>query len=214
MYSKCPICGKVSTGMHVSSNESSLLKSAFKLYYSFIVPVPFIGAKVGAKIYDICSSTGNSFYRFICDECICSWVSSSDRPEVKIGGCEKLLFYFNEGALVLGSIKDNIYIIQTQDKDTMVSYLNQREQVEYRHYKNGVCVEGSRLFGNVNLNSGKYIGELINGKPNGWGILLQNDGFLTYGEWEDNHKNGISFSCDYDGKKLSVSYYQKGKRLM
>lgn len=214
MISKCPVCGKYSNGRSISTKESSTLRSAFKVYYSLLVPIPIIGSKIGAKIYDLCSSSHNNFYRFICDDCICSWVSSNENNNLKIGGCEKLLFYYNEETFIFGSIRDKMFIIQTQDKDTLVAYVGENDQVKFRHYMNGLPDTGQTRFGKIKLNTGLYIGEFQDQRPEGWGIMLQNNGYLLYGEWENGLKNGILFSCDYDGKDLNVSYWSKGKNIM
>ena len=57
---------------------------------------------------------------------------------------------------------------------------------------------------------GKYLGEVVNGKPNGQGTLTYPDGEKYVGEWKDGKENGQgTYTFTYG--KMWIGEFRKGQ---
>ena len=70
----------------------------------------------------------------------------------------------------------------------------------------------------------EYLGQIENGKPNGYGTLIRNDGSKYVGDWKDGEKHGQGTYTLLDGSKYvgefrgnevwDITFYDKnGKKL-
>lgn len=216
MKSRCPICGELVTGELLTRKDCSLLKSSYKFCYSLLVPIPFVGAYIGGKLYDFFNSVSNNCYKHICPKCKCHWTDTSDAVDVKISGNNKLFAIFcSDNTFVVGSIENKFYTIQTQsgnDVKTIVVYKQGNDELHTR-YANGVNNERQSSYGKICCGESFYIGEILNSKPNGWGYTYAKNGYLYYGKWTDGKKNGIALSVSFDGRMNNVEYWQNGVLL-
>lgn len=216
MESRCPICGELVKGELLTKKDSSLLKSGYKFCYSLLVPIPFVGAYIGGKLYDFLSSISNSYYKHICHQCKCHWTDSPENVDIKIAGNNKLFAIFClDNTFVVGSIENNFYTIQTQsgmDIKTTVVYKQDNYEI-HNKYVNGINNDKQSSYGKIYNDGNIYIGEIKNSRPNGWGYTYAKNGYLYYGKWANGKKNGIMLSVSLDGRTNNVEYWQDGVLL-
>lgn len=215
MESKCPICNNSVHGDLLTVKYSSMLKSIYKFYYSLLVPIPFVGAYLGSKLYDFISSMSNTCYKHLCPNCKCHWIDSLGSLDVKISGNKKLVALFCDDTFIVGAIDNDLYIVQTKieaDIKTTVIY-KQGNNVLKKIYINGQNDNDCSLFGRTNIGDGIYIGEIKNSKPNGWGFVFAKNGFLYYGKWADGKKDGVMFNVSLDGRNNNVEYWRNGELI-
>ena len=209
MYSEGPFCERRIEGSPINKREASLLRSTYKIYYSLLVLIPFVGSYIGGKIYDIISSPDEWYYRFVCPHCRCSWASTNNDFEIKIGGNKHLVTFFYRGSFVIGSIENDCYLIQTEENGrTKATVVSKAETLLIEKYDNGHSLNSEKLFGRVKTSQGLYVGELKASVPSGWGACFMNNGFVWYGKWEDGKRNGVGYECDFDGDNYRVGYWQ------
>lgn len=212
MESNCPICNQSVGGVLVSPKESSLLKSWYKVCYSILVPVPFVGAYIGGKIHDFLNSLSSSGYKHLCPTCKCHWIDTQGTSDLKISGNNKLIAVFCDDTFVVGVIEKNFYIMQTQngpDIKTTVVYM-QGNDMKRNTYLNGYSCNSITSFGKLEISEGVYCGETNHSLPNGWGFVYAKNGFLYYGKWTEGNKDGIMFSVSLDGRTNNVEYWKNG----
>ena len=215
MHSECPFCHKRIEGTPINKREASMLRSTYKIYYSLLVPIPFIGSYIGGKIYDIISSPDEWYYRFVCPQCRCSWASTNNDREIKIGGNKHLVTFFYRGSFVIGSIENDCYLMQTEENGrTKATVVSKAETLLIEKYENGCSLNSSKTFGKETISQGMYIGELNNNQPNGWGACFLKNGYLWYGKWLRGKRNGIGYECDFDGNSNKVGYWQNDSYII
>lgn len=208
MYSECPFCHTRIEGTPINKREASILRTAYKTYYSLLVPIPFIGAYIGGKIYDIISSADEWYYRFMCPQCCCSWVSTNNNCEIKIGGNKHLATFFYRGSFVIGSIENECYMIQTEENGrTKATVVSNAGTLLMTKYENGYSQDSQISFGEKITSQGMYIGELNDNQPNGWGACFLKNGYIWYGKWLCGKRNGIGYECDFDGSDFKAGYW-------
>lgn len=216
MHSECPFCHKRTEGTPINNREASILRSTYKVYYSLLVPIPFIGSYIGGKIFDVISSTDEWYYRFVCPQCRCSWVSANNGNEIKIGGNKHLLTFFYRNSFVIGSIENDCYIMQTEEDRLLKNSVIYRDDksIVISQYTNGNSNYCTKKFEKLYLEIGFYIGETYNSCPDGWGVLFSKDGFVWYGKWNKGEKNGIGFMSDFDGGDFKTGYWNNNKQII
>mgnify|MGYP000793190280 CR=1 FL=1 len=216
MYSECPFCHRRIEGSLINKREVSMLRSTYKICYSLLVPIPFVGSYIGGKLYDIISSSDGWYYRFVCPQCRCSWVSTNNDAEIKIGGNKHLLTFFYRESFVIGSIEDDCYIMQTEEGGLIKNSIIYRDNksIVISKYTNGISDHGAKSFEKLYLGIGLYIGETYNSKPHDWGVLFSKDGYIWYGKWDEGEKNGIGFMCDFDGSDFKTGYWINNKQMI
>ena len=209
MYSECPFCHRRIDGSPINKREASILRSTYKIYYSLIVPIPFVGSYVGGKIYDFISSPDEWYYRFVCPKCRCSWASTNNDSELKIGGNKHLVTCFYHNSFVIGSIENDCYIIQTEENGrTRSTVVTKEDSLQIEKYNNGYSEITNKSFGKTTIPQGFYIGEMRTNVPNGWGICFMNNGYMWYGKWLNGERNGIGYECDFDGNDYRAGFWQ------
>lgn len=209
MYSECPFCHSRIEGTSINKREASMLRSAYKMYYSFLVPIPFVGSYMGGKFYDLFSSPDEWYYRFVCPKCHCSWISTNNDSELKIGGNKHLVIFFYRNSFVIGAIENDCYLMQTEENGrTKATVVSQNETLSIEKYDNGSSLHTDKSFGRVAISQGHYVGELRASVPSGWGACFMNNGFVWYGKWFNGQRNGIGYECDFDGDKYRAGYWQ------
>jgi len=172
MYSECPFCNRRVEGTSINKRDASLLKSTYKIYYSLLVPIPFVGSYVGGKIYDLISSPDDWYHRFVCSKCRCSWIATKNDTEIKIGGNKHLVTFFYRKSFVIGSIENDCYLMQTgTDGCTTATVVSRAETLSIEKYENGHSLSTDKTFGKVIICDGLFVGELIANVPNGWGLV-------------------------------------------
>lgn len=212
MESNCPICNRTVKGLLVTPKESFLLKTWYKVCYSMLIPVPFVGAYIGGKIHDFIVSLSSTGYKHVCPSCRCHWVDTQDTADLKISGNNKLIAIFCDDTFVVGMIEKNFYIMQTQigaDIKTTVVYM-QSNELKMNKYLNGCSDNNYLSFEKVNIPDGVYWGETCGSIPNGWGFIYAKNGFLYYGKWSKGSKDGVVFSVSLDGRTNYVEYWRNG----
>lgn len=216
MHSECPFCHKRIEGTPTNKREASMFRSTYKIYYSLIVPIPFIGSYVGGKIYDIISSSDEWYYRFVCPQCRCSWVSANNDIEFKIGGNKHLITFFYRNSFVIGSIENDCYIMQTEEEGLLKNSVIYRDDksIVISQYTNGISEHGTNKFEKSYLDIGLYVGETHNSRPNGWGVVFSKNGFVWYGKWNEGKKNGIGFMSDFDGRDFKTGYWNNNEQII
>lgn len=211
MTSSCPFCNTRVSGTPINKREASLLRSCYKIYYSAIISVPFVGSYIGGKISDWFSSPDEWYHRFVCPDCRCSWISTQNNPNLKTGGNQKLISFYYDNAFVIGNVDENLFMIQTVEnglvKNTVV--FKDIDGLKQTKYLNGNSLTTSSKYGKMKLNSGLYIGELLDNHPSGWGALFSLDGHMWYGKWINGIRQGIGFECDFDGKDYRAGYWNE-----
>ena len=60
-------------------------------------------------------------------------------------------------------------------------------------------------------NKGKYIGQLINGKREGRGIIKWDNGDIYNGEWKDDKKEGKGIYCYNNGQRYEGDWVNDKK---
>lgn len=216
MYSECPFCHKKIEGSAINKREASILRSTCKIYYSLLVPLPFVGSYIGGKIYDLISSSDEWYYRFICQKCRCSWTSTNNDRELKIGGNEHLVIFFYQNSFVIGSVENDNYMIETEVAGRIESTIitKEKDSLILEKYENGLSKINDKTFGKTIISQGFYVGELTKELPNGWGACFLKNGFISYGKWQNGKRNGIGYECDFDGKDYKVGYWQMDKFII
>ena len=215
MYSECPFCNRRLEGSPINKREASMLRSTYKLYYSLLVPIPFVGSYVGGKIYDFISSPDEWYYRFACPNCRCSWTSTNSDSEIKIGGNRHLVTFFYRNSFVIGSIENDCYLMQTEEKgSTKATVVSKADTLVIEKYDNGHSLTTETTFGRATISLGFYLGELRSGIPNGWGVCFMNNGFIWYGKWQNGMRDGIGYECDFDGDDYRVGFWQKNNFII
>ena len=216
MHSECPFCHKRTEGTPTNEREASILRSTYKIYYSLLVPIPFIGSYIGGKIFDVISSPDEWYYRFVCPQCRCSWVSANNDNEIKIGGNKHLLTFFYRNSFVIGSLENDCYIMQTEEEKLLKNSVIYRDEksIVISKYTNGSSNCCAKKFEKLYLEIGFYIGETHNSRPDGWGVLFSKDGFVWYDKWTEGKKNGIGFMSDFDGSDFRTGYWNNNKQII
>ena len=213
MVSKCPFCNRIIEGSPINKRETSLLRSSCKIYCSLLLPIPFVGSYLGGKIYDLLSSPDEWFYRFVCPDCMISWIATPHNPEMKFGGNDNLVLFFYHDNFVIGNLRKNIYMIQTDEGRVETSVVYEDENYHVHNYSDGKSLVNSKSFQKIKLSSGLYIGECLNNSPDGWGVQFMNNGYIWYGEWNNGIRNGVGMSCDFDGSHSTVEYWRQGTQV-
>lgn len=209
MCSECPFCHKRIEGTPINKREASILQSAYKVYYSLLVPIPLVGSYIGGKIYDLISSPDEWYYRFLCPQCRCSWASTNNDSEIKIGGNKHLITFFYRGSFIIGSIENDSYLMQTEENGRITSTVVSKEgSILIQKYDNGHSQNTNKTFDKIVIHQGLYIGELNSNIPNGWGACFLTNGYVWYGKWLHGKRNGIGYECDFDGNSNKVGYWQ------
>lgn len=209
MYSDCPFCHKQIEGILINKREASMLRSTYKICYSLIVPIPFVGSYIGGKIYDLISSPDEWYYRFVCPKCRCSWTSRNNDYEIKVGGNKHLVIFFYRNSFVIGSIENDCYLMQTEENGrTTATVVSKEKTLLVEKYANGHSLNTEKTFGKIILSQGLYIGEFNKNVPYGWGVCFLNNGRVWYGKWLYGERNGIGYECDFDGKCNRTGYWQ------
>lgn len=211
----CPFCKGMLEGSPINKHEASFLRASYKIYYSLLVPIPFVGSYIGGKIYDIISSPDEWYYRFFCPKCHCGWTSIHNDCEIKIGGNKHLVTFFYGNFFVVGAVENDCYIMQTEDCGEIRSTVVIKEgEMTVKNYINGCSLHTENSFGRNEFSCGLYIGELMENIPNGWGFCFRDDGFLWFGKWQNGKRNGVGYECDFDGSNYRVGYWQNDNYII
>ncbi len=213
MISNCPFCNKSLGGSPINKREVSLLRSTYKIYSSFIIPIPFVGSYIGGKISDWFSSPDEWYHRFICPDCRCSWIATENNPDIKTGGNQNLVTFYHRNTFVIGNVKEDLYMIQSVENGCTKNTVIYKDEIGIKTntYINGMSNNSSTSFAKLRISNGYYIGEAISGRPNGWGVLFASDGHMWYGKWSLGQKQGIGFECDFDGTEYHAGYWSNNK---
>lgn len=213
MIDKCPICGNSIEGYGIDKRESSFLRSTYKFLGSIASPIPFVGSYIYGKLYNSISGNSDQYHRFVCMNCRCSWVSTSNSPETKIGGDKLCSLYFIENSYVIGSVEHDCYMtIRNFGAPNEVAYIYKSKKCTI--YENGICRESSRSFTKKRIENGFFIGEIENGMPNGYGVIFHKNGNIWYGGWKNGMKNGVGFGCSYEGKNSIQGYWENNVQTL
>lgn len=212
MKCNCPICGSHNEGVIVTGKDSSILKSLYKMYYSLLVPIPFIGTYIGGKVFDVINSISSNVYKYVCPNCKCIWTNSIDAADLKFIGNKKLMSLFFHDTFVIGIIEKDMYMIQVQENSNrkVTVFFSENGSIASHNYINGKSNSCNLCFGDRVISTGVYKGELLNNHPNGWGVLYAKNGFVYYGKWSNGYKDGVFVSCSPDSKTNNVEYWKNG----
>lgn len=216
MISTCPFCKKKVEGSPISKQGKSLRRSIYKFYLSLIIPIPFVGSYIGGKVYDWLSSPDEWFHRFFCPRCRCSWIATEIEPDIKIGGNQNLIAFYGKEYFIIGNVKEDFYMTQIPENGKIKNVVLFKDEcnIKANTYINGHSNQNSKIFMQIMLNIGLYIGETTKLKPDGWGVLFDVDGHIWYGAWSLGIKQGIGFECDFDGEEYRAGYWSNNLLTM
>lgn len=215
MKSFCPICGAPVAGEQTNRSDTSYLRSLYKLLYSFIIPIPFVGSFLGKQVYNLSSNPNIFYHKFLCESCRFCWFSNEMASSIKIGGNKDLGVIFQDDIFAIGAFSENLFLSQSIDGDNVLnSVVSNDGSINLNKYINGRSPNSSKMFQKTKIMLGHYIGETLDDEPDGWGVVFQRDGKLWYGKWKSGQKNGVGFECDFDGSNYNAGYWQSNQKLV
>lgn len=209
----CPICGNHVEGYGTDKRESSLLRTSYKTFGAIVSPIPFIGSYVYGKLYNTINGDDDQYHRFVCMNCRCSWTTTPNNSQTKIGGDKLCSLFFVDGSYVFGSIEHGCYMT-IKDYNTSHETANVYQSGKVTSYANGESVSTQKQFRKMRHDNGYYIGEIENETPNGYGVFFHKSGDIWYGKWRNGLKNGVGFGCDFEGKKSFQGYWENNKQTI